>query len=154
MKTAKDFIHQYPEGFCDPDNYLFKSNKGLNEQIVREISAKKQEPEWMLELRLQGLKNFEERPMQKWGPDLTELDTNDIYYYVKPVESQGKTWADVPEAIKKTFDRLGVPEAEKQHLAGLGAQYESEVVYHNLKKEWQDLGVVFLDTESGAQTIS
>ena len=149
MKTSNDFIHTYPEGFSDPDEYVFKSNKGLNEQIVREISAKKNEPLWMLEHRLQGLQNFEARPMQSWGPDLSALNTNDIYYYVKPVEKQGKTWNDVPEAIKKTFDRLGVPEAEKQHLAGLGAQYESEVIYHNLKKEWSDLGVVFLDTESG-----
>ena len=103
----------------------------------------------MLELRLKGLKNFEERPMQKWGPSLEALDTNDIYYYVKPVEKQERSWDDVPADIKKTFDRLGVPESERQHLAGLGAQYESEMVYHNLKKEWVDQGVIFVDTETG-----
>jgi len=138
----------YPEGFSIQEDYIYKTEKGLNEKIVREISAKKNEPSWMLDLRLKGLKNFEERPMQKWGPSLKELDTNDIYYYVKPVENQVKSWDMVPDDIKKTFDRLGVPESEKKHLAGLGAQYESEVVYHNLKKEWEDQGVVFLDTDS------
>lgn len=140
---------KYPEGFSSPENYLYKSGKGLNEQVVRDISAKKGEPEWMLELRLKGLQNFEERPMQKWGPDLSKLDHQDIYYYVKPIEKHEKSWDDVPADIKKTFDRLGVPEAEQQHLAGLGAQYESEVVYHNLKDEWAKLGVIFLDCDSG-----
>ncbi len=139
----------YPEGFAAPESHVYKTEKGLNEQIVRDISAKKNEPEWMLELRLKGLKNFEERPMQKWGPSLESLDTNDIYYYVKPVEKQERSWDDVPADIKETFDRLGVPESERQHLAGLGAQYESEMVYHNLKKEWADQGVIFVDTETG-----
>ena len=145
------FIKPYPEGWADPDTFCFKSDRGLNEQIVRQISAQKNEPEWMLERRLQGLKNFEERPMQKWGPDLSELNTNDIYYYVKPVEHKPKSWDEVPVSIKNTFDRLGVPQAERVHLAGLGAQYESEVIYHNLKQEWQAQGVIFLDTETGLQ---
>lgn len=139
----------YPEGFSTPEKYVFKSEKGLNEQVVRDISARKGEPEWMLELRLQGLKNFEERPMQKWGPDLSALDHNDIYYYVRPVEKQTTSWDEVPQEIKDTFERLGVPESERKHLAGLGAQYESETVYHNLKKEWVEQGVIFLDSDTG-----
>ncbi len=139
----------YPEGFSTPENYEYKSELGLNEQIVCDISARKQEPLWMLELRLKALQNFVERPMQKWGPSLDKLDINDIYYYVKPVKQQHQSWEDVPADIKNTFDRLGVPESEKKHLAGLGAQYESEVVYHNLKAEWQEKGVIFLDTDTG-----
>jgi len=139
----------YPEGFSDPERYEYKSELGLNQEIVCDISARKEEPLWMLELRLQGLENFTQRPMQKWGPNLDKLDTNDIYYYVKPVKQQHHNWEEVPKEIKNTFDRLGVPESEKRHLAGLGAQYESEVVYHNLKTEWQEKGVIFLDTDSG-----
>ncbi|MBL4588362.1 Fe-S cluster assembly protein SufB [Candidatus Babeliales bacterium] len=139
----------YPEGFSVAENYLYKSEKGLNEQRVRDISKLKNEPDWMLERRLEGLKNFEERPMQKWGPDLSHLNHNDIYYYIKPIEKFRTSWDDVPPEIKKTFDRLGVPESEQNQLAGLGAQYESEVVYHNLKQEWKDKGVIFLDTDTG-----
>lgn len=139
----------YPEGFSIPENYSYKSDKGLNECIVRNISARKNEPEWMLQIRLEALACFEEKPMPQWGPNLSELDTNDIYYYIQPVEKKFSTWGEVPEDIKNTFDRLGVPEAERTQLAGLGAQYESEVVYHNLKKEWEALGVVFLDCDSG-----
>lgn len=135
--------------FFVPESYVYKSECGLNEEIVRTISAKKQEPAWMLELRLKGLKNFVERPMQSWGPDLSALEIHDIHYYLKPVEKQQKNWDDVPDDIKNTFDRLGVPESERKFLAGLGAQYESEVVYHNLKQEWVDQGVIFLDTDSG-----
>lgn len=140
--------NSYPEGFASPESYEYKSELGLNTEIVCDISARKEEPLWMLELRLKGLENFVQRPMQKWGPELTKLDVNDIYYYVKPVKQQHHNWEDVPKDIKNTFDRLGVPESEKRHLAGLGAQYESEVVYHNLKAEWQEKGVIFLDTDS------
>lgn len=135
--------------FKVPEQFVYKSELGLNEQIVRNISKKKGEPVWMLELRLKALKEFEQRPMQKWGPDLSELDMHDIHYYLKPVNKQRQSWDDVPDDIKNTFDRLGVPQAEREHLAGLGAQYESEVVYHNLKQEWVDKGVVFLDTDTG-----
>ncbi len=141
--------HLYPEGFSVPENYEFKAELGLNEEIVCDISARKNEPLWVLELRLKGLENFMQRPMQKWGPDLAQLDHNDIHYYIKPAKQQFENWSEVPSEIKNTFDRLGVPEDEKKHLAGLGAQYESEVVYHNLKKEWVDQGVIFLDTDSG-----
>jgi Fe-S cluster assembly protein SufB len=139
----------YPEGFSIPENYEFKSELGLNVEIVCDISARKNEPLWMLELRLKGLQNFTDRPMQKWGPDLASLDHNDIHYYVKPAKQQFENWDEVPSDIKNTFDRLGVPESEKKHLAGLGAQYESEVVYHNLKQEWVSQGVIFLDTDTG-----
>ena len=139
----------YTGDFSVPENYSFKSQKGLNEQVVRDISKRKNEPQWMLDYRLEALKNFEERPMQKWGPDLSPLNMQDIYYYIKPVEKQEKSWDDVPKDIKYTFDKLGVPEDERKHLAGMGAQYESEVVYHNLKEEWAKKGVIFLDTESG-----
>lgn len=135
--------------FSVPESFIYKSEKGLNEEIVRNISRKKQEPEWMLELRLQALTYFMQKPLPTWGPDLSTLNINDIHYYLKPVQKQERTWDDVPDDIKKTFDRLGVPQAERSYLAGLGAQYESEVVYHNLKQEWIDKGVVFLDTDSG-----
>ncbi|MBY0352830.1 Fe-S cluster assembly protein SufB [Candidatus Babeliales bacterium] len=135
--------------FFVPEAFSYKSERGLTEEIVRTISAQKNEPAWMLELRLKALQEFLERPMQSWGPDLSALNIDDIYYYLKPVGKQERTWDDVPDDIKNTFDRLGVPQAERQHLAGLGAQYESEVVYHNLKQEWVDQGVVFLDTDSG-----
>lgn len=130
------------------DAYVFKADLGLNEQIVRNISAQKNEPNWMLELRLKALYEFLARPMQTWGPDLSALDINDFHYYLKPVEQQRSSWDDVPQEIKTTFDRLGVPEAERKYLAGLGAQYESEVVYHRLKDQWLEKGVVFLDTDS------
>lgn len=149
MSKKEKELPSYPEGFSQPERYTFKSEKGLNEQIVRDISARKGEPEWMLAYRLQALRYFEERPMPTWGPDLGALDPNDIYYYIKPVEKQRSSWDDVPKDIKETFDRLGVPEAERAHLAGLGAQYESEMVYHNLQKEWEEQGVVFLDCDTG-----
>ncbi len=135
--------------FFDLENFVYKSERGLNEEIVRNISAQKSEPAWMLALRLQALTEFTNRPLPKWGPDLTALNINDIHYYLKPIANQGRTWDDVPKDIKNTFDRLGVPQAERAYLAGLGAQYESEVVYHNLKQEWIDKGVVFLDTDTG-----
>ncbi|MFA5306676.1 MAG: Fe-S cluster assembly protein SufB [Candidatus Babeliales bacterium] len=122
---------------------------GLNERIVREISACKNEPAWMLERRLEGLAHFHAMALPTWGPDLSALDPNDICYYLKPVEQKAHRWEDVPSDIKATFEQLGVPEAEKKYLAGLSAQYESEVVYHNLKDEWRAQGVIFTDTETG-----
>lgn len=144
-----DLGTSYPQGFSVPEDYIYKSEKGLNAEVVASISARKKEPQWMLDFRLQALEFFEQRPMQKWGPDLRPLNIQDIYYYIKPVTQQTRSWDEVPDTIKNTFDRLGVPEAERKHLAGMGAQYESEVVYHNLKEEWERQGVVFLDTDSG-----
>ena len=141
-------ISEYQYGFRDEHQAVFQTGKGLTEQIVREISRMKEEPEWMLEFRLKSLRLFFEMEMPKWGGDLSELDFNDIQYYVKPSEKQGKTWEEVPSEIKATFDKLGIPEAEQKFLAGVSAQYESEVVYHSMQKELEDLGVIFMDTDS------
>jgi len=139
-KTDQSIEVNETGNFSVPENYVYKSELGLNEEIVRSISAKKNEPAWMLKLRLKALQEFMERPMQKWGPDLSKLNINDFHYYLQPVKKQERSWDDVPDDIKNTFDRLGVPQAEREHLAGLGAQYESEVVYHNLKEEWAKKG--------------
>jgi Fe-S cluster assembly protein SufB len=142
-------IGEYQYGFRDEEDYVFKSKKGLNREIVEEISKMKGEPEWMLEFRLKSLEHFEKRPMPNWGsPGLAELDLQDIYYYVRAAEKQGKTWDEVPSYIKDTFDKLGIPEAEKKFLAGVGAQYESEVIYHSLRKDLEDQGVIFLDMDA------
>src|SRR5438477_952007 len=114
----------YRYGFSMPENYFFKSRKGLDEQIVKEISGMKSEPEWMTRFRLRALKLFEAKPVPQWGGWLNDIDYNDIYYYVRASDKQGATWNDVPSEVKDTFDRLGIPEAEKKYLAGVGAQYE------------------------------
>ncbi len=150
--TEEDFLENlgdYQYGFSDPDSSVFKSRKGLDEQVVREISKKKDEPEWMLQFRLKALAHFQQRIIPTWGPDLSKLDLDDIYYYVKPPQSEGKSWDDVPDDIKKTFDKLGVPEAERKFLAGLGAQYESEMVYHSIQEHLSKVGVIFLSIEDG-----
>jgi Fe-S cluster assembly protein SufB len=123
--------------------------KGLNKTIVTQISERKNEPGWMIDFRLQALEIFERMPMPQWGADLSELAFDDIYYYLKPFENVHDSWEGVPDTIKKTFDALGIPQAEQKYLAGVGAQYESEVIYKRLKKQWQDAGVIFTDTESG-----
>jgi Fe-S cluster assembly protein SufB len=142
-------LDEYRYGFRDDENYVFKSRKGLNHEIVDEISWMKGEPDWMRALRHKALDIFYAKPVPTWGGDLSKLDYDDIYYYIKPVEEQGRSWDEVPDDIKRTFDRLGIPEAERKFLAGAGAQYESEAVYHSLKEEWQRQGVVFLDSDSG-----
>ncbi len=131
--------------FRDSEKPVFKTPKGLSEAVVREISRQHDEPAWMLELRLKALEIFLQQPMPEWGADLSDIDFDDLHYYIRPSEHQSTNWDDVPEYIKNTFDRLGIPQAERKFLAGVGAQYESEVVYHNLKKKWTDLGVVFCD---------
>jgi Fe-S cluster assembly protein SufB len=150
-KTIQELgLDQYKYGFRDPEEYFFKTpRKGLDEEIVAMISMHKKEPEWMLEFRLNALKAFWERPTPTWGGDLSGLNFDDIYYYIRPMENQGRSWDDVPSDIKNTFDKLGIPQAEREILAGVGAQYESEVVYHSLKEEWESQGVVFLDMDSG-----
>ena len=143
-------IGQYKYGFHDPeDKYVFKSRKGLDREVVEQISRMKGEPEWMLEFRLKALDHFLKRPMPNWGPTLKDLNLDDIYYYVKPHEKQEKSWDDVPDDIKRTFDKLGVPEAERKFLAGLGAQYESEMVYHSIQEHLEKQGVIFLSIEDG-----
>ncbi|MGC2310213.1 MAG: Fe-S cluster assembly protein SufB [Candidatus Babeliaceae bacterium] len=124
---------------------MFKSKKGLNRSIVQQISEYKQEPAWMTEFRLKALEVFESKPMPTWGADLSALDPADIFYYVKPVEKQQTSWETVPEAIKLTFEKLGIPQAERKFLAGVGAQFESEMVYKSLKQEWAAQGVIFCD---------
>jgi Fe-S cluster assembly protein SufB len=142
-------LDEYRYGFRDKEDYVFKSRKGLDHEIVDEISWMKGEPDWMRALRHKALDIFFSKPTPTWGGDLSKLDYNDIYYYIKPVEQQGRTWDEVPEGIKETFERLGIPEAERKFLAGAGAQYESEAVYHSLKEEWGKQGVIFVDSDTG-----
>ncbi|MCP1145718.1 Fe-S cluster assembly protein SufB [Lysinibacillus endophyticus] len=141
-------IGDYKYGFHDKDVSVFRSKRGLTEEIVREISKMKNEPEWMLDYRLKALEIFYTKPMPQWGGDLSALNFDEITYYVKPSEATQKSWDEVPDEIKATFDKLGIPEAEQKYLAGVSAQYESEVVYHNMKKDLEELGIVFKDTDS------
>jgi Fe-S cluster assembly protein SufB len=129
-------------------NYSFKSRRGLNRDVVAEISEMKGEPQWMRDFRLKSLEIYLKKPMPTWGGDLSEIDFDNIFYYVKASKGQERSWDEVPEDIKYTFDRLGVPEAEQKFLAGSGAQFESEVVYHSIRKELEAQGVIFLDTDS------
>ena len=140
---------EYMYGFSMPEESVFKARKGLNHEVIDQMSAMKHEPEWMRDFRHRSLDIFLSKPMPTWGADLSGINFDDIFYYVKPTENQGKTWDDVPDNIKNTFDRLGIPEAERNFLAGVGAQYDSEMVYHSLQEQWTKLGVIFLDTDSG-----
>jgi Fe-S cluster assembly protein SufB len=149
MAVAPQDLGEYKYGFRDDVEYVFKAKKGLNADIVREISWMKGEPKWMTDFRLRALQIFERKPLPMWGGDLTDIDFQDIYYYIKPTENQGRSWDEVPETIKRTFDRLGIPEAERKFLAGVGAQYESEVVYHSLREDLKKQGVIFLDMDGG-----
>jgi Fe-S cluster assembly protein SufB len=141
-------IGDYKYGFADKDVSVFRSERGLTKEIVEEISGMKDEPKWMLDYRLKSLEMFYKMPMPQWGGDLNSLKFDEITYYVKPSEGAERSWDEVPEEIKRTFDKLGIPEAEQKYLAGVSAQYESEVVYHNMKQELVDLGIVFKDTDS------
>ncbi|TMF14641.1 MAG: Fe-S cluster assembly protein SufB [Chloroflexi bacterium] len=135
-------------GCFDPEKFVSKAKRGLSPEVVKEISWMKNEPEWMTAFRLKALKIWDKKEMPTWGADLSMIDFQNIYYYLKSTEKQGKTWDDVPADIKNTFDRLGVPQAERKFLAGVAAQYESEVVYHSLHKELEAKGVIFTDTDS------
>ncbi len=147
--AAKDLTKDYKYGFNDGDEFVFRAQKGLTKEVVADISRRKQEPSWMLEFRLKALEHFRQRAMPSWGADLSGIDFDDIYYYVRPADEQGRTWEDVPEGIKNTFDRLGIPEAERKFLGGVSAQYESEVVYHSIRKDLEKLGVLFSDCDTG-----
>ncbi|HZM81928.1 MAG TPA: Fe-S cluster assembly protein SufB, partial [Candidatus Limnocylindrales bacterium] len=139
----------YEYGWADPDVAGASAQRGLSEAVVRDISGKKNEPEWMLERRLKGLRLFERKPMPAWGADLSDINFNNIKYFVRSTEKQATSWEELPEDIKNTYDRLGIPEAEKQRLvAGVAAQYESEVVYHKIREDLEQQGVVFLDTDT------
>ena len=152
--TAGGIVDGYKYGWHDPEfKPINKIQKGLNREVVAQISEMKNEPQWMRDFRLRALELFEEKPMPSgfWGGNIQNysLDFNDIFYYVKPMEGQGKTWEEVPDEIKRTFDKLGIPEAERKFLAGVGAQYDSEVVYHKIREDLEKLGVRFLDMDSG-----
>jgi Fe-S cluster assembly protein SufB len=132
-------------GFSKAENYVFKSRKGLSHEIVEEISQMKGEPQWMRDFRHKSLDLFLKRPMPTWGADLSAIDFDDIYYYIKPTQQAGQSWDDLPAEIKDTFEQLGIPEAERKYLAGVGAQYESEVIYHKVREDLEKLGVIFVD---------
>jgi Fe-S cluster assembly protein SufB len=148
-EVVAEIGNEYRYGFHDPENYFFKSQKGLSPEVVEAISAHKNEPDWMRKFRLKSLEYFRARPLPQWGGNLNEIDFEDIYYYIRPTEKQASSWEDLPPDIKQTWDRLGIPEAERKFLAGVGAQYESEVVYHKLKEDLEAQGVLFLDMDSG-----
>ncbi|MGW0663899.1 Fe-S cluster assembly protein SufB [Streptodolium elevatio] len=140
----------YEYGWADTDVAGANARRGLSEEVVRDISAKKNEPEWMLKLRLKGLRLFGKKPMPTWGSDLSGIDFDNIKYFVRSTEKQAASWEDLPDDIKNTYDRLGIPEAEKQRLvAGVAAQYESEVVYHQIREDLEEQGVIFMDTDTG-----
>jgi Fe-S cluster assembly protein SufB len=142
-------LDDYRYGFQDPEKYLYRARPGLHRDLVEEISSQKGEPEWMRAYRLKAFDHFLQRPMPTWGGDLTGLDLDAITYYIRPSEKSEATWDEVPEAIKQTFDKLGVPEAERKFLAGVGAQYESEMVYHSIQKSLAKQGVIFLSSDDG-----
>ena len=148
MAKKSPEVGDYKYGFHDEDVSIFRSGRGLTEEIVRKISEMKDEPQWMLDFRLKSLKQFYKMPMPMWGGDLSELNFDEITYYVKPSERSERSWDEVPEEIKNTFDKLGIPEAEQKYLAGVSAQYESEVVYHNMEKDLEEQGIIFKDTDS------
>ena len=146
---ALEGLDGYKYGFSDKDVSLFQTPRGLRRDVVEQISALKGEPAWMLEFRLKALEHFFQRPTPLWGGDLSRLNLDEIIYYVRPSEAAEKSWDDVPDTIKRTFEKLGIPEAERKFLAGVGAQYESEMVYHNIQKHLEDQGVIFLSIEDG-----
>jgi len=148
IEATKNIVEDYKYGFSKPEESVFKTEKGLDEEKIRQISKIKNEPEWMLEFRLKAYKIFLEKKMPTWGADLSEIDFNNIFYYLKPTGEQKQTWDDLPDSIKDTYDRLGIPEAERRFLAGVSAQYESEVVYHSLIQELTDQGVIFTDMDT------
>lgn len=150
MATAEDLVNDdaYQFGFHDNIKPKFSTGRGLTEEIVRKISAEKNEPKWMLDYRLQAYQIYQKMPFPSIGPDLSGLDLENMLYYQKVTDKKYRDWNDVPEDIKLTFEKLGVPQAERKYLAGSAAQYESEMVYHNMKKQFDKLGIIFMDTDS------
>ncbi|MDP7599028.1 MAG: Fe-S cluster assembly protein SufB [Acidimicrobiales bacterium] len=141
-------LSRYKLGWSDAEDYVFKPRKGIDEAMVREISGMKSEPDWMTDFRLRSFQRFGARPMPWWGGDMSGIDFDDIYYYIKPTEGQADDWDDVPESIKNTYEKLGIPEAERKYLAGVTAQYESEVVYHRNREDLETQGVIFCDMDT------
>ncbi len=148
-KALEGVKDEYEYGWSTPEDYTFKARKGLDHDIIDQISDIKGEPDWMRAFRHKSLDIFLAKPMPNWGADLSGIDYDEIYFYIKPTDKSGESWDDVPENIKETFDRLGIPEAERKFLAGVGAQYESEMVYHSLREEWEKLGIIFVSIEDG-----
>ncbi len=149
LNLGQDYVQKY--GFYDTIEPVFQTERGLTRRVIEEISYQKNEPKWMRDFRLEAYEIFMAKPMPAWGPDLSRLNFDEIVYYIKPTERQGRSWDEVPEDIKRTFDRLGIPEWERKFLAGVGAQYDSEVVYHSLAKQWEEKGVIFVDTDTAVR---
>ncbi|MGH9171499.1 MAG: Fe-S cluster assembly protein SufB [Acidimicrobiales bacterium] len=152
MATTELDLGRYQLGWSDEEDYVFKPRKGLSEEIVREMSAMKHEPEWMTKFRLSSLRRFYSKPMVPWfASKMPELDFDDIFYYIKPTDKQVNDWDQLPDAVKNTWEKLGIPEAERKHLAGVTAQYESEVVYHRNRADLEDQGVLFCDMDTAVR---
>ncbi|MBQ8468288.1 MAG: Fe-S cluster assembly protein SufB [Clostridia bacterium] len=150
-KTQLEELNRNIYDFKNPDDYSFKAKGGLSREIVEDISRRKNEPKWMLDIRLKALETYNKLSLPTWGPDLSELNMDEISTYVQPKTEMKDKWEDVPSEIKNTFDKLGIPEAEKQYLAGVGAQYDSEVVYHSIKADLLKKGVIYTDMESAVR---
>jgi Fe-S cluster assembly protein SufB len=149
MATAELDLGRYKLGWSDVDDYyVFKPKRGISEDIVKEMSWMKGEPQWMTDRRLKALRHFQKRPMPNWGGDMSQIYFDDIYYYIKPIAEQVSAWDQLPESVKATYDKLGIPEAERKYLAGVTAQYESEVVYHRNREDLEALGVLFCDMDT------
>src|ERR1700687_3954635 len=149
MATTELDLGRYKLGWSDADDYyVFKPKRGLSEDIVKEMSWMKGEPQWMAERRLKALRHFQKRPMPTWGGDMSQIYFDDIYYYIKPIDKQVSAWDQLPESVKATYDKLGIPEAERKYLAGVTAQYESEVVYHRNRDDLEAQGVLFCDMDT------
>jgi Fe-S cluster assembly protein SufB len=152
MTSTELNLGRYSLGWSDVEDYVFKPKKGLSEAVVREMSEMKGEPDWMRSFRLRALKKFEAKPMAAWfAVNMPDLDFDDIFYYIKPTEGQVSSWEDLPDAIKNTYDKLGIPEAERKYLAGVTAQYESEVVFHRNREDLERLGVLFCDMDTAVR---
>src|SRR5512137_564237 len=149
MEKTLEGIGEYKYGFSDPDTSVYRSKRGFTREVVEEISYQKNEPDWMRKIRMKAYEHAIKRPTPTWGGDLSGLDLENMYYYVRPSEKTQGSWEDVPDTIKNTFDKLGIPEAERKFLAGVGAQYESEMVYHKIHENLEKQGVIFLSIEDG-----
>ena len=148
MATTDLDLGRYKLGWSDVEDYVYKPKKGISEDIVKEMSWMKGEPQWMTDRRLKALRHFQKRPMPTWGGDMSEIYFDDIYYYIKPIDKQVSAWDQLPESVKATYDKLGIPEAERKYLAGVTAQYESEVVYHRNREDLEAQGVLFCDMDT------
>ncbi|MGD9755474.1 MAG: Fe-S cluster assembly protein SufB, partial [Acidimicrobiia bacterium] len=144
-------LSRYKLGWSDAEDYVFKPRRGLSEELVNEMSWMKSEQDWMRDFRLRSLKHFERRPMPNWGGDMSQIFFDDIFYYIKPTDHQVDEWDNLPEAIKTTYEKLGIPEAERKYLAGVTAQYESEVVFHRNRAELEQQGVIFCDMDTAVR---